>query len=300
MCDQWKEISIPVPWGHIAGKSWGDEKSSRKVLCLHGWLDNAGSFDHLIPLITVPSLHLVAIDLPGHGLSSHRPPGTNQVFVNYLVDIRRVVEGLKWDKFSFLCHSMGAGIAGLYGSVMPEHVERMVMIEGLVPFSRNEDEIPSVIHKVLTGLFDEEAKSNRVYKSEEEIVQRIMEGNTELTETSARVLAVRGTKKNKDGSFEFTRDIALKSRSILPFTRGAIAKFISDISQPTLVLMANDSSLKLMISKYISGITNPMISIQHVEGNHHVHLNQPELVAEHVSAFLDHSLYSSAIGSIKN
>ena len=28
----------------------------------------------------------------------------------------------------------------------------------------------------------------------------IMEGNTELTETSARVLAVRGTKKNKDGS----------------------------------------------------------------------------------------------------
>ena len=90
-------------------------------------MDNAGSFDHLIPLITVPSLHLVAIDLPGHGLSSHRPPGTNQVFVNYLVDIRRVVEGkivcvlyadtnylrtllslgLKWDKFSFLCHSMG-------------------------------------------------------------------------------------------------------------------------------------------------------------------------------------------------
>ena len=58
-----------------------------------GWLDNAGSFDRLIPLITVPSLHLVAIDLPGHGLSSHRPPGTNQIFVNYLADIRRVVEG---------------------------------------------------------------------------------------------------------------------------------------------------------------------------------------------------------------
>jgi pimeloyl-ACP methyl ester carboxylesterase len=288
MCDQWKEISIPVPWGHIAGKSWGDEKSSRKVLCLHGWLDNAGSFDHLIPLITVPSLHLVAIDLPGHGLSSHRPPGTNQIFVNYLADIRRVVEGLKWEKFSFLCHSLGANIAGMYTSVMPEHVERTILIEGLAPFSLSEDILNSV-HKFLVKLFDGDTKSNRIYKSEEDIIKRIMEGNTDLTETSARVLAVRGTKKNKDGSFEFTRDIMLKSRSLYLFTNETRVKIVSDISRPTLIILANGSTLpfKRVITVTTSG--NSMISIQHVEGNHHVHLNQPELVAEHVSAFLDHS-----------
>ena len=58
-----------------------------------GWLDNAGSFDGLIPLLSLPSPHVVAIDLPGHGLSSHRPPGTNAVFLNYLTDVRRVVDG---------------------------------------------------------------------------------------------------------------------------------------------------------------------------------------------------------------
>ena len=29
-------VSIPVPWGHIAGKSWGEEVSERKILCIHG------------------------------------------------------------------------------------------------------------------------------------------------------------------------------------------------------------------------------------------------------------------------
>ena len=62
-------------------------------LVLAGWLDNAGSFDGLIPLLSLPSPHVVAIDLPGHGLSSHRPPGTNDVFINYLTDIRRGVDG---------------------------------------------------------------------------------------------------------------------------------------------------------------------------------------------------------------
>ena len=31
-------VTISVPWGHIAGKSWGDEKNNKKVLCLHGEL----------------------------------------------------------------------------------------------------------------------------------------------------------------------------------------------------------------------------------------------------------------------
>lgn len=31
-----KEIKIPVPWGHIAGKWWGPE-DKRPILALHGW-----------------------------------------------------------------------------------------------------------------------------------------------------------------------------------------------------------------------------------------------------------------------
>lgn len=44
------ELSIPVPWGEIRGKAWGPEHG-HPVLCLHGWADNCGSFNTLIPFL---------------------------------------------------------------------------------------------------------------------------------------------------------------------------------------------------------------------------------------------------------
>ena len=42
------ELSVPVPWGQIRGKAWGPDHG-RPVLCLHGWADNCGTFNTLIP-----------------------------------------------------------------------------------------------------------------------------------------------------------------------------------------------------------------------------------------------------------
>lgn len=75
-CDmkrEWEEIKIDVPWGFVAGKWYGD-RNQTPVIALHGWQDNAGSFDRLIPLLP-PCIPILAIDLPGHGKSSHYPTG---------------------------------------------------------------------------------------------------------------------------------------------------------------------------------------------------------------------------------
>ncbi len=69
-----RELSLELPHLRLAAQAWGDPQLPR-LLALHGWLDNAASFDRLAPLLC-GHFHIVAIDLPGHGRSGHRPPGT--------------------------------------------------------------------------------------------------------------------------------------------------------------------------------------------------------------------------------
>jgi len=86
---QGKEIQIELPYLKLAAKQWGNP-AGMPVLAIHGWLDNAGTFDHIAPLL--PDLNLVAIDLPGHGLSEHRPMGTNYHFIDYIQWVCTVVD----------------------------------------------------------------------------------------------------------------------------------------------------------------------------------------------------------------
>lgn len=101
----------------------------------HSQLSNMHSVHSLLPPPT--ALRVVAIDLPGHGRSSHRPPGAFYHIQNYIADVKYVIDGewryiaicvaqafiqlfyllllaLKWKKFSFLAHSMGESLASIH------------------------------------------------------------------------------------------------------------------------------------------------------------------------------------------
>uniref|UniRef100_A0A8C9HFB5 AB hydrolase-1 domain-containing protein n=1 Tax=Piliocolobus tephrosceles TaxID=591936 RepID=A0A8C9HFB5_9PRIM len=105
------ELKLAVPWGHIAAKAWGSLQGP-PVLCLHGWLDNANSFDRLIPLLP-QDFYYVAMDFGGHGLSSHYSPGVPYYQQTFVSEIRRVVADLKWNRFSILGHSFGGIVGGM-------------------------------------------------------------------------------------------------------------------------------------------------------------------------------------------
>jgi len=102
------------------------------VLALHGWLDNAGSFETLAPLIS--NANIVAIDLPGHGLSDHRSPDSSYQVWDDLPQLFGLLDQLGWDKCILLGHSRGAMIATLMAAAMPERFTALITLDGMLPY----------------------------------------------------------------------------------------------------------------------------------------------------------------------
>lgn len=89
---------------------------------LHGWQDNAGTFDRLIPLLPKEFSYL-AIDLPGHGLSSQIPAGMQYHTIDKIYTINHLLKEYNWDKVSLIGHSLGSIISFLFTSVFPSKVD---------------------------------------------------------------------------------------------------------------------------------------------------------------------------------
>uniref|UniRef100_A0A1A8J1C6 Serine hydrolase-like n=1 Tax=Nothobranchius kuhntae TaxID=321403 RepID=A0A1A8J1C6_NOTKU len=294
------ELLVPVPWGQIRGKVWGPDHG-RPVLCLHGWSDNCGSFNTLLPLLPT-DFRYVAVDLPGHGFSSHRPPGIMYNFPSYVMDVRRVVEALKWSKFSIIGHSMGGNIAGVFSAVFPEMVDAVVLLDSFGFLPTDLKEIPVIIRQGFDEMIEFEKqlkeKTTRVY-TYEKAVERLLAGNDSLTEQSAKVLLERGLVQ-VEGGFVFSRDFRLNLKNVVRNTVEQCLDMQSKIQAPVLVLLAEggfeqkflEPEQKKCFTVILQAYRNRNHTVVSVPGDHHVHLNNPEVVAPLVSDFLQNKASS--------
>uniref|UniRef100_A0A1A8F482 Serine hydrolase-like n=1 Tax=Nothobranchius korthausae TaxID=1143690 RepID=A0A1A8F482_9TELE len=294
------ELLVPVPWGQIRGKVWGPDHG-RPVLCLHGWSDNCGSFNTLLPLLPT-DFRYVAVDLPGHGFSSHRPPGIMYNFPSYVMDVRRVVEALKWSKFSIIAHSMGGNIAGVFSAVFPEMVDAVVLLDSFGFLPTDLKKIPAIIRQGFNEMIEFEKqpkeKTTRVY-TYEKAVERLLAGNDSLTEQSAKVLLERGLVQ-VEGGFVFSRDFRLNLKNVVRNTVEQCLDMQSRIQAPVLVLLAEggfeqkflEPEQKKCFTVILQAYRNRNHTVVSVPGDHHVHLNNPEVVAPLVSDFLQNKASS--------
>ncbi|KAL4647882.1 serine hydrolase-like protein 2 isoform X1 [Arapaima gigas] len=289
------ELSVPVPWGEIRGRIWGPEEG-RPVLCLHGWADNAGSFNTLIPLLP-KDWKLVAVDMVGHGLSSHRPEGVFYTFPAYLSDVRRVIEALQWKRFSIIGHSMGECKMCLqFSALYPEMVESVVFLDSVGFLPTDKKNIAGLVRKGIEEMIEYEKKKdekkNRVY-TYEKAVERLMAANPSLSEQSAHILLERGSTQ-VEGGVVFNRDFRINLTNIIRSSAEQCLELQSTIQARILVLLAEDGFMKMLakqeqernIRALLDGFSALGGSVVTVPGNHHVHLNSPETLASVVTDFL--------------
>lgn len=69
------------------------------------YLITPGTFDALIPMLP-DHVSYLAIDLPGHGLSSRYPDGMIYSHIDYLYTLVLICKKFQWDKVSLLAVSI--------------------------------------------------------------------------------------------------------------------------------------------------------------------------------------------------
>ncbi|XP_040001410.1 serine hydrolase-like protein isoform X4 [Xiphias gladius] len=295
------ELSVPVPWGEIRGKVWGPDHG-HPVLCLHGWADNCGTFNTLIPLLP-KECRYVAVDLAGHGRSSHSPPGVFYSLPAHVLDVHRVADALQLKKFSIIGHSMGADIAGMVSALYPEMVDALVLLDAYGFLPTDSKEISKVMRRGMDELlqFEKNTEEKKRVYTYEKAVERLSAANPTLSEQSVHILLERGLVR-VEGGFVFSRDLRVNFKDIVRVSLEQSLEMQSRIQASVLAVQAEEGynkifsepAQKVFASTLLQCLRDRNHRVVTVPGDHCIHLNNPEIVAPFVSDFLRTHVLSSS------
>lgn len=292
----------------------------QKILALHGWLDNAATWDEIAPLLLEATkdgsldveVELVCLDLPGHGLSQHRPAGSAYDTASFVSEVFSVLDALGWTRDVILMgHSMGANISSLVASLdphtplHPNRITGLITVEGFGTTTAPAESTPKIMleamvsHRVLSG------RKPNIYPDFPAAVKKLLENNPTLTESSARHLVARATRPltpeelaaaggaGTSTAVVFRHDVKLRAGGFYRFVEEQCLALITNIRCPTLVVLGEKGygpflkafpSRKEAIVK--AGNIQRIEEVHIPNATHHLHLDTPHAVFPHLRDFI--------------
>jgi pimeloyl-ACP methyl ester carboxylesterase len=266
-----QEIDIPLSHYNIKAKAWGNPENPA-ILALHGWLDNAASFDLLAPHF-VDDFYFVAIDQVGHGHSGHRPIGAHYNLWDGVEDIECIVEYFGWAQVDILGHSMGGVISVLYAGSFPERVRKLGLIEALGPMANIADIAPQNLAESIKNRLSKRNQVAPIYPSLKPIILARTKAIGGLSIEAATTLINRATKK-VEGGYVWRTDPRLRYPSAVRFTEEQVQAFIAGIMAKCCLVIGDkgfytEKTLgpRLKQLKHKTVIELPGIHHLHLDGN---------------------------------
>lgn len=278
-----EEVRLSLPHLEVAAHLYGPD-DGKPVIALHGWLDNAATFSRLAP--GLQGLRIVALDLPGHGHSDHRPIGAGYNIWDYAHDVLQVAEQFGWQRFSLLGHSMGAIVSVLLAGALPERVERLALIDGVIPYTGEADSAPQKLGSALEALLAVNDKRKPVYASFDQAVEARLKGVGAVSREAAEMLAQRGLMP-VPGGYTWRTDPRLMLPSAMRLTRAHALAFVSRVACPTSLVLAEQGLM--MQPELLELVESFPFDTRRLAGGHHLHLDDDigaEAVARVFNSFL--------------
>ncbi|HUH37978.1 MAG TPA: alpha/beta hydrolase [Spongiibacteraceae bacterium] len=275
-----REREFSLPGITLAAREWG-RRGARPVLALHGWLDNAASFDVLAPLLA--DCHLIALDLPGQGLSQHKSPQGSYNLWDDLLDLMRVADQLGWTRFHLLGHSRGALISLLLAAALPERIVSVALLEALWPEPVTIEETAAQLGRHLRDNLALGDKQPTRYAGPEEAVA-VLQRATGIAEPSAQRLVTRGLVQ-RDGRWYWRADPRLRTASALKLTRAHSEALVRALQVPALLLLAESGVGGRMNWREALGQFS-QLRWKLMPGSHHFHMEaQAPMLAAEINTF---------------
>ncbi|AEI65184.1 alpha/beta fold hydrolase [Corallococcus macrosporus] len=252
--------------------------STPAVLFLHGWLDHSHSFDALLPHLPA-SWRLVLLDFRGMGRSAHVGPGATYQFSDYALDVDATLNGLGLDAVHLVGHSLGGIVSQAYAAARPERVQSVTLIESLGPAGGPAE---GALDRLRSALKDARRPPNRKrYPTVEAAAARLLENSPTLTRDAALYLARHGTEPF-EGGVAFTFDPRHRRRFGMGYDEAQWLALQAGIACPLQLLLAtgglrHDEGLMRSRVQALHTLAHPPL---HIPGGHHVHMEQPAVVAE--------------------
>lgn len=254
---------------------WGDQ-AAPPLLALHGWLDNAGSYSFLAPKLA-ERFRVIALELPGHGHSSHLPAGISYHYVDYVSAVLSAADALGLERYSLLGHSLGAGIASLAAAATPQRIDSLFLIEGLGPLG---DDGSNTLQRFRDAYAapTTSGKSLRLFANVDQAISaRSMASG--LRADLARPIVERGLLQ-VEGGYRWRSDPRLTRPSAVRLAEAQIRALLAGIEAPTSLLLSTP------VTPYLPSATMearaqlvPRIDVAHMDGGHHLQLEHPSAVA---------------------
>ncbi|STX52018.1 lipase A [Legionella busanensis] len=278
----YEERSVSIFGFKIGLKIW-NAQCPNLVLCLHGKMDNAASFDFLAPLF--PEQQFVAVDYPGTGFSSSYPEGVMPNWKNDAYLMLHLIKKLGWQSFDIIAHSLGSLLAAIIAIARPQQVGRLVFLDILGPTLNFSEQRMNYFYYDLETYLSYNLKQRTCFPHQETAIRdRMKIGN--ISYQAAKALVVRGTIKSKNG-WHWTFDQRLRCVSSTLPGEDELNQLFKAISIPVCLIRAKQGvAYPKEIFQSRAACLNKL-TIYEVQGGHHVHMDNPAPVAKLISQFFN-------------
>lgn len=258
-----KEIFFETRLGKLAALEYGNPGGDI-ILALHGWLDNAATFDKLAPYLV--NHRLICIDSPGHGRSSWLPSEADYHIWTPIEAVADVIRGLN-QPVHLLGHSMGGAVSLLLAATLPDCISSVISIDIFGPLTQKPED---AITNFRQAIQPAPQKTARIFDDMEQAIQlRATVG--QLSKETVRPIVIRNLKA-VNGGWQWTTDNRLKARSRFRFTPDILESFLKAIECPVLVMRAEDGYLSKALMEERLPLVNNVTGVS-VAGHHHCHLD---------------------------